>query len=214
MIFLWSFIFFQGPALFWISIHAESSKIISNLTLDSIVAVGDSWGIYPRTKIGEIDKGIKDQTSANTKIYVETLKGKTTEGREGFQYNSWKITMVIALSYALGFLGFVDRPPRWKRSTIYTCGCFLYKISESDCIWIYVLSQLLTLEAVGAEHSNLNLQGTHLSLSSGPRPVVDMLDLPPACNRRVQIKIWFEDKGTCNRLSLSFGCLNCSKFRG
>jgi len=43
--------------------------------------------------------------------------------------------MVIALSHALGFLGFVDHPPsRWKGSTIYTCGCFLDKIAESNYI--------------------------------------------------------------------------------
>ena len=56
----------------------------------------------------------------------ENPKGKTHgEGERGFHYNSRKITMVIALSHALGFLSFVDRSPsRWKGSTIYTCGCF------------------------------------------------------------------------------------------
>jgi len=33
--------------------------------------------------------------------------------------------MVIAISYALEFLGFVHPPTsRWKGCTYYTCGCF------------------------------------------------------------------------------------------
>ena len=48
-------------------------------------AVGNFWEICLHTKIGEIDKRIWDQNNANTKIYIKTLKEKTTErGRENF----------------------------------------------------------------------------------------------------------------------------------
>ena len=109
--------------------------------------------------------------------------------------------MVIALSLAPGFLGFVHRLLScWKGSTIYICECFLDKITDSGCIWIFVLSQLLILETVGVGHPDLNWQGTRSSLSSGPRPAVDMIDLLPSCDRRVQIKIWLGDRGICNWL--------------
>ena len=41
---------------------------------------------------------------------MKTLKGKTTEKERGFHYNSEKITMVISLSHALGFLSLFDPP--------------------------------------------------------------------------------------------------------
>ena len=61
------------------------------------------------------------------KALRENPKRKNCRGEreKGFHYNSGKITMIIALSHALGFLGFVDRPSsHWKGSTIYTMDIF------------------------------------------------------------------------------------------
>jgi len=54
---------------------------------------------------------LRDQTRANTQIYVKNRKEKITEKERAFQYNSEKITMVIAWSHTLGFLGLIDCPP-------------------------------------------------------------------------------------------------------
>jgi len=51
-----------------------------------------------------------NQNSANTKIYMKTLKRKITERERGFHYNSKKITVVIIISHALGFLSFFIVP--------------------------------------------------------------------------------------------------------
>jgi len=79
----------------------------------------------------------RDQTRANTQIYVKTQKGKITE-EIGFHYDSEKITMVIAWSHVLEFLGLIDHPPsRWKEAITYTDGCLLDKVYR---IFIYQTS--------------------------------------------------------------------------
>ena len=58
-------------------------KVIgSYISMKAPHAMGNSWRICPHTKIEEIDKRISDQCSANTKIYVKTLKGKIRRERE------------------------------------------------------------------------------------------------------------------------------------
>jgi len=63
-------------------------------------------------------------------------KKKNHGEQEGeFHYNSEKITIVIAWSYALGFLGLIHCPPScWSGSTIYKGGCLLDKVTESCSI--------------------------------------------------------------------------------
>ena len=87
-----------------------------------------SGGVIHTPKLGRLinESEIK---SAHTKIYVETLKEKTAE--RGFHYISRKITMVITLSHALGFLGFVDRPFSLEGFYIYTSECFWIKLQRS-----------------------------------------------------------------------------------
>ena len=73
----------------------------------------------------------KDQTRANAQFYMKTRKGKITEKERGFRYNSEKITMVIASSNVLRFLGLIDRPPLSMEGISYlNKWVSLYRITE------------------------------------------------------------------------------------
>ena len=69
----------------------------SNISMRAPNVVGDSKGIYPRTKIRKMEESNLKKTCVNTEIYIETQRGKKHgERKSGFHYNLKKLTVVIS----------------------------------------------------------------------------------------------------------------------
>jgi len=98
------------------------------------ISVGSSWGSYPHTPNWGAWWANLRSNQCKHKDLCENRKGKNHGGR-GFHYNSEKITMVIALSHALRFLGLINPPLLLEVIYYLYKWVFLDKI-ESCCIWI------------------------------------------------------------------------------
>jgi len=96
------------------------------------------------------------------------------------------IAVTIVFSDVLGFLGLIDRPlPRWKRSYIYI-GSVCWIRLQSSALFKHLTAYLRGGYSLTSRFEWL---GESSPLSDSLRSIVDVVDLFPSCNCRVQMKI-------------------------
>ena len=105
--------------------------------------------------------------------------------------------MMAAWSLVLGFLRLIDR------LLVGRGVLFIQKCLQSPHLWTSILSQdsqLLILKVVWTRTSWFELEEKCSFLSNGFRRAVNVVDLFPRRNRRVQVLIWLGGKGAHKRL--------------